>query len=214
MVVIQIKRSDKDSFIVEASTTESNETLVRRVVKIWNTRIRLMQLIGGVRSLGQYGPMKPEAEHGLDEVKEEYEGIKIDKGPFYVPDPTGKRTGNGVGPQLTETFEKVCKDAELMLEQSRGGGTGRNGGGKLAAVTQDALNEKMDNIRGAVTMAFPMGLPPYDVVRMTIEGEEGLEGTSAAQELLDEETAGLWMAGKEFRKDQVAFSCSSVCVTH
>lgn len=47
-----------------------------------------------------------------------------------------------------------------------------------------------------------MGLPEYDPVRLTIEGGEGLDGTQAGTELLDEETAGLWMAGKEFRRDQ------------
>ncbi|CAM9304508.1 unnamed protein product [Hapterophycus canaliculatus] len=47
-----------------------------------------------------------------------------------------------------------------------------------------------------------MGLPEFDPVRLTIEGGEGLEGTQAGAELLDEETTGLWMAGKEFRRDQ------------
>lgn len=56
--------------------------------------------------------------------------------------------------------------------------------------------------RANVTTAFPMGLPEFDPVRLTIEGEYGLEGTQAGTELLDAETAGLWMAGKEFRRDQ------------
>lgn len=47
-----------------------------------------------------------------------------------------------------------------------------------------------------------MGLPEYDPVRLTIEGEDGLEGTQAGSELLDGNTATLWMAGKEFRRDQ------------
>ena len=47
-----------------------------------------------------------------------------------------------------------------------------------------------------------MGLPEYDPVRLTIEGGDGLEGTQAGTELLDADTAGLWMAGKEFRRDQ------------
>lgn len=47
-----------------------------------------------------------------------------------------------------------------------------------------------------------MGLPEFDPVRLTMEGGEGLEGTQAGTDLLDEETAGLWMAGKEFRRDQ------------
>lgn len=56
----------------------------------------------------------------------------------------GKRTGNGVGAQLSETVERVCRDAEALVgkEQSQ----------RRVAVTQEALDEKMDNIRGAVTM--------------------------------------------------------------
>lgn len=58
--------------------------------------------------------------------------------------PPGKRTGNGVGAQLSETLERVCRDAEALVgkEQSQ----------RRVAVTQEALDEKVDNIRGAVTM--------------------------------------------------------------
>ncbi|CAN0435588.1 unnamed protein product, partial [Phaeothamnion confervicola] len=49
-----------------------------------------------------------------------------------------------------------------------------------------------------------MGLPEWDVVRLTIEGEAGLDGTSAAAELLDADTAQLWMAGKEFSRSGIA----------
>lgn len=38
-------------------------------VKIWNTRLRLMQLVESARDMGKYGPSKPPAEHGLDEVR-------------------------------------------------------------------------------------------------------------------------------------------------
>ena len=31
------------------------------------------------------------------------------------------------------------------------------------------LQEKIDNIRGAVMIAYPMGLPPYDEVRQELE---------------------------------------------
>ncbi|CAM9622894.1 unnamed protein product [Sphacelaria rigidula] len=153
-----------------------------------------MQLVEMVRDLGQYGPAKPPAEHGLDEVKEEYEGVRIEKTQHYQADPTGKRTGNGVGPQLLETFEKVCTDAEAIVRKDHAQ--------RRIAVTQEALDEKMDNLRGAVTMAYPMGLPEFDPVRLTIEGEDGLQGTQAGEELLDADTAALWMAGKEFRRDQ------------
>lgn len=39
-----------------------------RQVKIWNTRLRLMQLVEAAKDLFEHGPAKPPAEHGLDEV--------------------------------------------------------------------------------------------------------------------------------------------------
>lgn len=58
--------------------------------------------------------------------------------------PSGKRTGNGVGPQLCETLERVCRDAEALI--------GKEQAQRRVAVTQESLDEKMDVIRGAVTM--------------------------------------------------------------
>ena len=43
-----------------------------------------------------------------------------------------------------------------------------------------------------------MGLPEWDTVRLTIEGTEGLEGTGVGMNLLDEETAELWVASRAF----------------
>lgn len=60
----------------------------------------------------------------------------------------GKRTGNSVGPQLSETLERVCVDAEVLV----GVGKGNEQAKRRLAVAQEALDEKMDNIRGAVTM--------------------------------------------------------------
>ncbi len=79
------------------------------------------------------------------------------------------------------------------------------------------MQEKLDLVRGAVTMgkltqliygeiltliflsaAYPMGLPEWDTVRLTIEGDEGLDGTAAGQQLLNADTAELWVASKIF----------------
>lgn len=43
-----------------------------------------------------------------------------------------------------------------------------------------------------------MGLPEWDTIRLTIEGNEGLDGTAAGQELVDEEIAELWVASRLF----------------
>ena len=51
------------------------------------------------------------------QIEEDYKGEKIDRGDFYQADPTGTRTGNGVGPHLTETMERVAVDTEAVLNK-------------------------------------------------------------------------------------------------
>jgi hypothetical protein len=46
-------------------------------------------------------------------------------------------------------------------------------------------------------MAYPMGLPEYDLVRINLEGQDDIN------EFIPVETATLWMAGKEFFRDQL-----------
>lgn len=47
-----------------------------------------------------------------------------------------------------------------------------------------------------------MGLPEWDIVRRTIESESGLEDTSVGGQLLDPNTAELWVAGRAFQRGQ------------
>jgi len=92
MVVIHVKRSDKDEFLYETTCATSNDTLIRELVEVWNLRLRLAQLAGSIQEMGKYGPMKKPEEAGLDEVKEQG-GETVEKGEYYSPDPTGIRTG-------------------------------------------------------------------------------------------------------------------------
>ncbi len=118
MVVIEIANSDSAPFLYETNCGTSNDDLVRDLVSIWNMRIRLIQLMGGIRELAQYGPMKPPDKAGLDEITERYGGdAVVDKSEFYLPDPTGVRTGNGVGPHLSATIEKVIAVTNSVLSK-------------------------------------------------------------------------------------------------
>lgn len=115
MVVIHIKNTEQDQFLYETQCSTPNDDMVRDIVKVWNMRLRLALLSGALREMAKYGPMKEPSKAGLDEVKERYEGVTIEKSEFYAADPTGVRTGCGVGPQLTETIERVCLDIESVL---------------------------------------------------------------------------------------------------
>ena len=191
MVVIHIKpASADDGFLYETTCDTLCDTMIRDLTEVWNLRLRLRQLCGAMRELGDHGPMKPPDKAGLDSIDEDYRGLTVDKNEHYLADPTGNRTGNGPGPQLRETIERVCVDAESILDKT-------NVTRKIA-VNLACLTEKLDNMRGAVMMAYPMGLPEYDTVRMTLESDSGLEGTGAGMEILDPGTAELWVASRAF----------------
>ena len=116
MVVFHIKSGD-DAFLYETSCETSYDTLIRDLVAIWNIRIRLKQLCGSIRELGEYGPMKEIDKAGIDTIKENLEGVVITKNEYYNPDPSGIRTGNRPGPSYVETFESVILDAENVLQK-------------------------------------------------------------------------------------------------
>ena len=44
-------------------------------------------------------------------------------------------------------------------------------------MTDDIIHDALDKLRGAVTIVYPMGLPPHDPIRLEFEGQEDLSGT-------------------------------------
>lgn len=50
-------------------------------------------------------------------------------------------------------------------------------------VTQKIVQEALDLLRGAVTIVYPMGLPPHDVICKEFENTEDLTGTQASLEV-------------------------------
>jgi len=193
MVVLHIKNGE-DGFLYETTCETKNDYLIRDLVAVWNLRLRLRQLASGIVELGNYGPMKPPDKAGLDSIDEDYKGVSVDKGEFYKSCPLGLRTGNGPGPRYLETMEKVAADAEAAVSKTTVE--------RKVVTSLPLLQDKLDNIRGAVMMAYPMGLPEWDTVRATIEGESGLDGTAAGAELLDPNTAELWAASRDFNRSQ------------
>lgn len=48
-------------------------------------------------------------------------------------------------------------------------------------VTVEMIKEALDQLRGAVMIVYPMGLPPHDPIRMELEDKEDLSGTQVKQ---------------------------------
>ncbi|WAR07671.1 CF298-like protein [Mya arenaria] len=74
---------------------------------------------------------------------------------------------------------------------------------KVAAnemVTQKTVQEALDIMRGAVTIVYPMGLPPHENIKMEFENNEDLSGTQASKDIIEEAEASLWFSGKEMMR--------------
>lgn len=42
------------------------------------------------------------------------------------------------------------------------------------ALKQECILDKISNVRGAVVMAYPMGLPEWDIVKISLNSKDGL----------------------------------------
>lgn len=48
-------------------------------------------------------------------------------------------------------------------------------------ITMDMVKEALDQLRGAVMIVYPMGLPPHDPIKMEFENQEDLTGTQVIE---------------------------------
>jgi hypothetical protein len=70
-------------------------------------------------------------------------------------------------------------------------------------IDKDTCQLHIDNLRGAVMIAYPAfhRLPAYDPTRLELEDREELDGHAELEAVLDHFSTNLWWAGKELRTD-------------
>ncbi|KAI9922944.1 hypothetical protein PsorP6_001196 [Peronosclerospora sorghi] len=196
MVVFHVKRGDSSAFLYETSVSTSNDVVIRTLCRLQNLRLRLAALSDALEGLGRNGFAKPLQEQGRDADQEG--AADKERRQFNEAHPQGHCSGEGVSPQLRDVLARVAADAKMMLDSTT----------QVAhriCIKESELQEKLQNIRRAVAMAFPMGLPSYDPVKLMLDAEsaeEALANSSAVLDLLPEDTAELWWAGKQFVRDQ------------
>ena len=74
---------------------------------------------------------------------------------------------------MKEVLTKTVKEAKDMISKERV----KADFCMSLAVVQEAI----DILRGAVTIVYPMNLPPYDPIRMEFENGEDLSGTQVCK---------------------------------
>ncbi|XXQ34497.1 Ubiquitin-like domain-containing protein [Plasmodiophora brassicae] len=172
MVLLHVKRGDDDEFLVECSCGDPGQDVLAMIVSLHNRRRVLAFLADNVDALAEYGPMRPEEERGLE----------------GTADPTGVRCGVPPQPGYVQTLQRVAKDAHALVDKKQAE--------KRVVLKPEHLEECEMNIRGAVAIAYPMGLPECDVLRQWVDDRLDLSGTLVSKNIMELDESALWFAGK------------------
>jgi hypothetical protein len=125
---------------------------------------------------------------------------------------------SGFAPYLELTFSSVYQSASLSMRRA-------NLIGVQVVITQAMLQEAWDGLRGAVTIAYPQGLPEYDEVnasspccccrchrrcrrrrsQLQVQAilDDNFDPDSITQECVPADAAELWWAGKKMTRDKL-----------
>jgi len=178
--------------------------VVRDLVKVHNLRLKVNRLTAAAEQLALYGPMKLPEQQGLDDdtpLLEDYDVTNgetakrvVSHGSNYRQDPSEKRTGDAPADELAAVINRTVEDAKALTDN------------KMVDMKQPIsakpLEDAINNIRGAVMIVYPMGLPDYDHVRQILEEREELEG-SQALEVIEEDKASLWCFNKDLQREKI-----------
>ncbi|KAG8463594.1 hypothetical protein KFE25_003867 [Diacronema lutheri] len=202
MVLCHVKRGDDESkqFFVEMPAATPCAELTRHLAEVHNLRLKIARLTSAAEGLAQHGPMKRPEQQGLDDETPMLEDVtdsgdlmkrQPERGPHYCQDPTERRTGNAPPPDIAAIITRTVEDALRLI--------GKEQVAMKQLTTRKALLDAIDSIKGAVMIAYPMGLPPYDTVRQILDEKEDLAGSAAGLEVVDPENAATWWANKELQ---------------
>ncbi len=156
----------------------------------------------------QYGLYKPDHLQGYSEEQLDQLGkdvipsekkIMTKEGREYLenPDPTGRRCGEAPLPAIAETIQKTLENAKTLISKDT---VSRNQPTKL-----NGLLEALSEIQGAMTIAYPMGLPDEEPIKDILADTEILDGTAASKEVFDPKNTSIWWANKELTANKKLF---------
>lgn len=202
MVILHIKRGDQSQFLYRTVINESIKKLCEELTAIFNGKLKINRICYEIEELIKYGPMYPPEILGLTE--EQVEELKIidpwenkiepSGGWQYNKDPIGRRNGRQPNSAMQDILRKTIDDAKTMITN------------KLVMqnkeITFKEINEALNLLKGAVTIVYPMQLPPHDNIRMELTNCEDLSGTQAATEVIEPVKCELWFAGRHMLPDK------------
>lgn len=202
MVRLHIKRGDESQFLYDTQLTTVVAELVHDIAVIFNGRLKVDRISAEIEELIKHGPMYPPeilglTEEQVDELKlvDIWEEKVIPSGGWdYNKDPVGRRNGRQPKPNMQEVLRNAVNDARKMISK-------KLVDSNQTLVLKDVQNA-LDILRGAVTIVYPMQLPPHDCIRMEFTNTEDLTGTQASLQVIEPVKAALWFAGHQMLPDK------------
>ncbi|XP_018572102.1 UPF0769 protein CG18675 [Anoplophora glabripennis] len=202
MVVIHVKHKDESQFLFETALNVTVEELVNSVVAIYNGMLKIDRICCEMEELAKHGTLYPPEILGLTEEQVEEMKLSDPWGEKCIPsggfslekDPIGRRNGKQPRKEMQEVLRNAVSEAKEMTSK------------KLVLqgkyLTMKTIQEAINILKGAVTIVYPMKLPPHDTIRMEFENIEDLSGTQASLQVIDPGTAQMWFCGKEMYRDR------------
>ncbi|XP_016119202.1 UPF0769 protein C21orf59 homolog isoform X1 [Sinocyclocheilus grahami] len=200
MVQLHVKRGDESQILFSATVDVSIETLTQQVCAIYNGRLKVDRICSEIPELADHGISLPLNMQGLTDdqimelkLKDEWEDRCIPSGGAeFKKDELGRRNGHAPNEKMKEVLRKTVEEAKALISNKQVQAN--------VCFTMDMVKEALDQLRGAVMIVYPMGLPPHDPIRMEFENQEDLTGTQASLQVIPEEEAQLWWASKELQR--------------
>ena len=202
MVKLQIKRGDENQFIYETNLNKNITELSLELLAIFNGRLKITRICYEMEELVKHGPMYPPEILGL--TQEQVEELKlvdvwedqcVPSGGWQLnKDPIGRRNGRQPKDDMQNVLKKTIEEAKQMVSKKM---VDQN-----KTMTFKNVQNALDILRGAVTIVYPMQLPPHDPIRMEFTNTEDLAGTQASLEIIEPAKIQLWFAGRHMNPDK------------
>lgn len=176
MVIIHVKHKDESQFLYETTLNTSVNDLIKSMVAIYNGRLKIDRITSEMEELSKHGTLYPPEILGLtdeqvDEMKliDTYGEKCVPSGGFTInKDPIGRRNGKQPSQTMQEVLSNAITDAKNMIS--------KNLVPLGKSLNMKVVQESINILKGAVTIVYPMKLPPHDVIRMEFENIEDLSG--------------------------------------
>ncbi|MBN3325105.1 CF298 protein, partial [Atractosteus spatula] len=197
MVQLHVKRGDDSQFLFNTTVDTAVDELISQVTAIYNGRLKVDRICSEMEELAEHGITLPPNMQGLTD--EQIEDLKLRDGwaekcvpcggAEFKKDEIGRRTPNE---KMKQVLKKTIEEANALISKKQVQAN--------VCVTLEMIKDALDQLRGAVMIVYPMGLPPHDPVRMEFEDQEDLSGTQAALQVIPPEESQLWWAAKELQR--------------